>query len=99
MRCHFAVSSLPRFWHAASCLALTARLAPSPARASRAIPLLIVFLLASPARAEQGVWRQRSFEDFSRGTFGNAGQNLYVSRAGVLQRIFRFDLNGDGFMD
>ena len=46
-----------------------------------------------------GVWRTRGFEAFRRGTFGNAGQNLYVSRAGVLQRIHLFDLNKDGYLD
>jgi len=39
------------------------------------------------------------FETFRRGTFGNAGQNLYVSHAGVLQRIFQFDLNQNGYLD
>ena len=39
------------------------------------------------------------FEAFRRGSFGNAGHNLYVSRAGVLQRIHLFDLNQDGFPD
>lgn len=34
-----------------------------------------------------------------RGTCGNAGQNLYVSRAGVLQRIHQYDLNKDGYTD
>ena len=46
-----------------------------------------------------GEWITRGFEAFSRGTCGNAGQNLYVSRAGVLQRIFHFDLNLDGHAD
>jgi hypothetical protein len=45
------------------------------------------------------VWRERGFEDFADGTFGNGGQNLYVSRKGVLQRIFRFDINRDGYAD
>lgn len=44
-------------------------------------------------------WTTRGFEAFRRGTFGNAGQNLYVSRAGVLQRIHLFDLNRDGWVD
>jgi len=44
-------------------------------------------------------WITRSFDAFRAGSFGNGGQNLYVSRAGVLQRIFHFDLNGDGFVD
>jgi hypothetical protein len=46
-----------------------------------------------------GVWITRGFEDFARGTCGNAGQNLYVSRAGVLQRIHQFDLNKNGYVD
>ena len=46
-----------------------------------------------------GVWRTRRFEAFRRGTFGNAGQNLYVSRAGGRQRIHLFDLNKDGYLD
>ncbi|MBI2192965.1 MAG: VCBS repeat-containing protein [Planctomycetes bacterium] len=46
-----------------------------------------------------GVWVTSGFEGFRRGTFGNAGQNLYVSRAGVLQRIHQYDLNGDGHLD
>ncbi|RAV19607.1 FG-GAP repeat domain-containing protein [Paenibacillus contaminans] len=45
------------------------------------------------------VWRERGFDDFADGTFGNGGQNLYVSRKGVLQRIFRFDVNRDGYAD
>ena len=47
----------------------------------------------------QKAWTAHGFEDFSKGTFGNAGQNLYVSRAGVLQRIHQFDLNQDGYFD
>ncbi|WP_409344261.1 FG-GAP repeat domain-containing protein [Paenibacillus sp. MBLB4367] len=45
------------------------------------------------------VWRERGFEEFADGTFGNGGQNIYVSRKGVLQRIFRFDVNRDGYAD
>ena len=37
-------------------------------------------------------WITEGFEGFSRGSFGNGGQNLYVSKKGVLQRIFQFDL-------
>ncbi len=46
-----------------------------------------------------GVWVTRGFAAFRRGTFGNAGQNLYVSRAGLLQRIHHLDLNRDGYAD
>ena len=46
-----------------------------------------------------GVWTTEGFDGFRKGTFGNAGQNLYVSRAGVLQRIHQYDLNGNGYVD
>ncbi|MCW5852205.1 MAG: VCBS repeat-containing protein, partial [Anaerolineae bacterium] len=49
--------------------------------------------------AEREVWTTRGFEDFSQGTLGNAGQNLYVSRAGVLQRIHQYDFNRDGYSE
>ena len=39
------------------------------------------------------------FHDFRQGTFGNGGHNLYVSRAGILQRIHQYDLNRDGYLD
>jgi len=45
------------------------------------------------------VWRTRGFESFRKGNFGNAGENLYVSRTGVLQRIHLFDLNRNGHVD
>lgn len=45
------------------------------------------------------VWVTRGFESFSQGSCGNAGQNLYISRAGVLQRIHQFDLNKNGYVD
>lgn len=44
-------------------------------------------------------WKLKGFDAISKGTFGNAGQNLYVSKKGVLQRIWQFDLNSDGFVD
>ena len=44
-------------------------------------------------------WSTKGFEAFRRGTFGNAGHNLYVSRAGVLQRINQFDLDKNGYFD
>ncbi len=48
---------------------------------------------------ESKTWVTRGFDGFSRGSMGNAGHNLYVSRAGVLQRIHQFDLDGDGYVD
>ena len=44
-------------------------------------------------------WVTEGFEAFRAGTFGSGGRNLYVSRAGVLQRIHQFDVDGDGHLD
>ena len=44
-------------------------------------------------------WITEGFESFRRGTFGNGGQNIYVSRKGVLQRIHQTDLTGNGYVD
>lgn len=44
-------------------------------------------------------WVTEGFDSFRRGTFGNGGHNLYVSRAGVIQRIHQYDLNRDGYVD
>jgi hypothetical protein len=49
--------------------------------------------------SQTGIWTTRGFEGFSQGTCSNAGQNLYVSRAGVLQRIHQFDLTRNGYVD
>lgn len=44
-------------------------------------------------------WITKGFEGFSKGTMENGGQNLYVSKKGILQRIFQYDLNLDGHPD
>lgn len=44
-------------------------------------------------------WTKKGFKEFSKGNMGNGGQNIYVSANGVLQRIFQFDLNRDGYPD
>ncbi|MDD5728951.1 MAG: FG-GAP and VCBS repeat-containing protein, partial [Victivallales bacterium] len=44
-------------------------------------------------------WVTEGFEAFRKGTFGNGGQNLYVSRKGVLQRIHQYDLTHNGYFD
>ena len=44
-------------------------------------------------------WVDNSFAAFRAGTFGNGGQNLYVSRKGVLQRIYQYDLTHSGYFD
>ena len=49
--------------------------------------------------ANNGVMVTEGFDAFRRGVFGNGGQNIYVSRAGVLQRIHQYDLDRDGYLD
>ena len=44
-------------------------------------------------------WITEGFSGFRKGTFGNGGQNLYVSRKGVLQRIHQTDINRNGYLD
>ena len=44
-------------------------------------------------------WIEKSYDDFKDGQFGNGGQNIYVSKSGILQRIFHFDMNKDGWTD
>ena len=44
-------------------------------------------------------WVTKGFEAFRRGKFGNGGANLYVSKKGILQRIYQYDLNHNGYMD
>ena len=60
--------------------------------------LLTLFCLAPDAKAGGGI-RHASFEDFSAGTLGNSGANLYVSRKGRVQVINHWDLNQDGWAD
>ena len=40
-------------------------------------------------------WTKKGFEEFREGSFGNGGQNLYVSVGGTLQRIFNFEESED----
>ena len=40
-------------------------------------------------------WVTSGFDAFRRGTLGNGGQSLYVSRARVLQRIHQHGINQD----
>ncbi|PWM45157.1 MAG: hypothetical protein DBX47_04780 [Clostridiales bacterium] len=42
---------------------------------------------------------KENFNDFKNGTLGNGGQNLYVSKKGILQRIYNYDINNDGYTD
>ncbi len=44
-------------------------------------------------------WTQSGFEDFSRGRFDDGGANLYVNANGVIETVYRTDLNNDGYPD
>ena len=44
-------------------------------------------------------WTIEGFDEFRKGTFGNGGQNIYVSRKGVLQRIHQTDVTGNSYVD
>lgn len=50
-------------------------------------------------RADQPaiLFHHHTFKDFSRGTFSDAGGNLYVSKKGNIQFVNLFDLNFDGY--
>ncbi len=51
------------------------------------------------AAKKKTIWSTKGFEEFRKGTYGNGGHNLYVSRKGVLQRIYQYDLNHNGYFD
>lgn len=45
------------------------------------------------------LWITKGFSGFRAGTFGNGGQNIYVSKQGILQRIHQTDVTGNGYVD
>lgn len=48
---------------------------------------------------KSGEWIHKGFEAFSKGSFDNGGDNLYVNASGVIEMIHRFDINNDGYVD
>jgi hypothetical protein len=68
-----------------------------------ALPCGLVFLLLGGMLAfsqlDAKVIRHSGLADFIRGTPGNSGANLYVSRNGRVQVINKWDLNKDGYVD
>lgn len=66
---------------------------------------LLVFLatfipgFAAPAAGALPRLAHNDFAAFSKGTPGNAGANVYVSKRGTVQVINKWDLNGDGYND
>ena len=51
------------------------------------------------AGSNSRITRHAGLADFSQGTFGDSGRNIYISAAGHIQMIHRWDLNRDGFVD
>src|ERR1044071_5176232 len=65
-----------------------------------ALLLLSGLLWSGFAGSSGDPWiRHSRFEDFSKGTFGNGGENIYAARAGGIQMIHRWDFNNDGYID
>ncbi|PYV13554.1 MAG: hypothetical protein DMG07_14160 [Acidobacteria bacterium] len=64
---------------------------------------LSILALAALGAATRGgdalVIGDRGYADFIQGEFGNSGANLYVSKAGRLGSINRWDFNNDGQID
>src|SRR3989442_10516363 len=44
-------------------------------------------------------WVENRFEDFIHGDFWTQSANLYVSKAGRVQSVYRWDINKDGYID
>ena len=60
---------------------------------------IVIILISACLLNAAEVWETSGFEAFRAGRFGNGGQNIYVSRAGWLQRIHHGDIDGDGEID
>lgn len=63
------------------------------------VPALLGFTLCQSGYGSQTSWIDSGYSGFIGGEFGNGGENIYVSKSGLLQRIHRFDLNSDGWTD
>ena len=63
----------------------------------------ILIMLSIAAAAWEGkaddAWIESTYDDFCDGTFDDAGANTYVSAAGRIQTINRWDVNRDGHID
>lgn len=77
-----------------SILTYYVKIAPGCGRLIGALGLPIA--LAASA-APPPIFRHEGFAQLSRGEFGNAGQNLFVSARGELKLINWFDLDRDGY--
>jgi hypothetical protein len=69
----------------------------SPNRMRLACLGILVHVSILGLLAEEPVFHHAGFEQLSKGEFGNAGQNLFVSKNGELKLINWFDLDRDGY--
>lgn len=65
---------------------------------------VLVALLMAGDKADLGnpgrtLWIDDSHDDFKRGHLSASGRNLFITRAGSLEQVFRYDLNQDGWAD
>ncbi len=60
---------------------------------------LVLFIISTVQNAIGQQWVDDTFKDFSRGSFEDAGQNIYVSAEDQIRTIRKFDLNNDGYLD
>jgi len=67
--------------------------------ANRIVKIVCLLLILCSITQTQVVWKENSFQDFQDGTFTDAGSNLYVSAAGRIQMITRWDFDNDGNLD
>src|SRR5690242_20608480 len=51
------------------------------------------------ARRGDRMWIQQGFDEFKKGSFEDGGANMYISAAGKIELINRWDFNNDGCID
>jgi hypothetical protein len=54
---------------------------------------------AAESEAPPATWIHKGLDQFSKGSFDNGGDNLYVNAKGTIEMIHRFDVNNDGYLD
>ena len=60
---------------------------------------LVTLLAGAGIAGPNDTIRHAGFEQFSKGTPGNSGVNMYVSHRGRVEVINKWDLNRDGYND
>lgn len=68
-------------------------------KSTKFMKVSLIGLILISSLIGQSEWTENSFEDFRDGTFTDAGSNSYVSKAGRIQMITRWDFNNDGNLD